>query len=200
MGLTGATLYHERHPITTAAGLTGVIPARYADARIVLLDQQAPVAASVVREYLESFWTHAPHGRAPAFVGITESYKTTAAAIVARRVWLGARLPVVWVSCGTELPLIEAHWFRDGSGADRKVRMWQQAPFLVLDDITLARAGSRQAELLGTVIAARFDARLPTCWTGNARADALDAELAARFGAAITRRLLEGSAGFRIVT
>lgn len=154
----------------------------------------------MVREYLDQFWLYASRGRAPAFVGVTESYKTTAAAVIARRVWVGARLPVVWVNCGTELTMMEAQWFRNGTTSDKTLRQWQHAPFLILDDITLARTGSRQADLLGAVLSSRFDAELPTCWTGNAKMQTLEADLASRFGAAVTRRLLEGSAGFRIVT
>lgn len=196
--LTGPTLHTASLPITHEEHLERVIPARYQAARISTLDDHAPVVAQCVRDYLGQFWQLARQGIAPAFVGVTEAYKTTAAAVVARRVHLGARLPVTWVNVGSELPVLEAQWFRDSSGADRLLKLWQAFPFMVLDDLTMV-TGGRKAELLGALIHARFDRQLPTCWTGNLNPKRVEADLANAFGAAVARRLLEGSSGYRIV-
>lgn len=187
--------YREKHQRWAAELLPPLgLPERFARASITELP---PSLNHAVRHYVTDFWNLAERGVAPAFMGKARQWKTYAAACVSRWVYHN-RVDVSWVECGPEFTRLDSLFFEDEGR--RRIDQLCTAPFLVLDDFTQVPAGTRTAQLLNTVAQARFSATLPTLWTGNRLLNNNDAIIALSkdYGACLTRRILDGSTGFRV--
>jgi DNA replication protein DnaC len=171
-----------------------VLPERFANAT----PTELPEALRYwVRLYLTHFWERADQGIAPAFLGKARQWKTYAAAVIARWVHYN-RVDTEWVECGPEFTRLDSLFFEEEGR--RQIDHLSTVPFLVLDDFTQVPAGTRAAQLMAAVAQARFSAALPTLWTGNRALPNNDAYLALvkDYGACLTRRILDGSQGYRV--
>lgn len=125
----------------------------------------AAIQAAVVR-YLDEFWDAAERGIAPVFLGRAGQYKTFGAAVIARWVQF-QRLPVKFVKCGQFFMDLDAGFY--GAAGLKPYKEAAEVPFLVLDDFTQVKTGTRGAELMANLLDHRFSAMLPTVLTGNVR-------------------------------
>lgn len=169
------------------------IPPRYL--QFQLTDLPTTVVRATAEDYLRKFWQVAPEGRGLLFLGRAETWKTTAAALVAQAVH-GAGVETVWVSCPRYL--VEFERSRFDHDLTLEVKKWEHVPFLVMDDFAVIERNSHGHMLLNSIISARFDYNLPTCWTGNLKlpeGGEWDA-IADRYGPLFARRLEATSTGF----
>lgn len=138
------------------------IPPRYLQHK--LADLPNTVVRKTAEDYLTRFWTVAPTGQGPLFLGRAETWKTTAAALVAQAV-AAAGVETTWVS----VPRYQVDFERSRFDSDltRTIKSWESVSFLVMDDFAVIGRNSYGHMLLNAIITARFDAQKPTCWTGN---------------------------------
>lgn len=157
------------------------------------------VLRAVVLDYLTRFWDTAPEGIAPLFLGRARTWKSYAAAVICGGA-VHAQVPTDFVSCPSELLNLDLDRFSAESRS--LVRRWEQIPFLVLDDFAVIREHSFPGQILTAIAAARFDARLPTVWTGNlgSQKGAEFSDIARLYSPMLARRLEDGSKGFGVVT
>ena len=169
------------------------VPRRFQDASLASVKPEALVR--IAKRYSDEFWTVAPKGIAPLFLGTAGQHKTVTAAAIANGIRTHYLLDVAWCSCATEFVQFDRETFSPST----KQRMdWlKSAPFLVMDDFTQVPPGSRMMHTLVEVGCTRYDAMLPTLWTGNVLITKTDrSALIAAVGAALSRRMLETSEGF----
>lgn len=152
----------------------------------------------MVRRYLREFWTHAPQGVAPCFVGKARSYKSYAAAVIGRWVANAADVETWWIDCGDDLMVLERQRYED---ATQEYIAWlKQVPFLIMDDFTNVREKTWAADLMVEIATARFNSLRPTLYTGNVLFTKDDLQrLAGLYGACLARRIFDGADGFRYV-
>lgn len=170
------------------------VPRRYQEAEYSEL--QTKSLATVVRSYGREFWSAAEQGVAPLFAGTAGVGKTYAAAVLAKAIH-GMRIPVAWCDCAQELVWIDREAFSPAVAA--RVQVLKTTPFVVMDDFTQFQDG-RQLNTLIEIGSARYNAKLPTLWTGNvaiARNDYTELEKAV--GVMLARRIAEMSVGFRVM-
>jgi DNA replication protein DnaC len=160
------------------------LPLRYRAADLGQLPN--PLLRQVAETYLTDFWARAPEGAAPAFFGQARVGKTMAAACIARTV--NRAVSVTWWS----MPM----WVADPWG-------WKaQMPFLVCDDIQAVQATGRRAfELFQGVVSDRWDAQLPTVFTGNLLLppDRELETLSQTFGPGVARRIYDASHDLMVI-
>lgn len=144
---------------------------------------------------VETFWDAANRGIAPAFVGRVGTWKTYAAWLVARFArW--QKLPTMFVECGPFFMELDAAFY--SPGGLKPYRRAAEVPFLVLDDFTQVKPGSRGVEIMSNLVVERFSALLPTVFTGNQRVETKEdlKSLAKDYRPDFVRRLRHGAAGF----
>lgn len=137
------------------------LPARY---QAVQWDALPPSPVRTTAEqYLRACPVALEHGQGACWFGRSRQYKTVAAALVSRALVDTFRVPVTWVNVPSALAACE----RDRYSASTQARLaqWQDCPVLVLDDAFAV--GTYGMTQLQAIAAARFDALLPTLWTGN---------------------------------
>lgn len=169
------------------------VPRRFQDVSLASVKPEALV--KIAKRYSTDFWDVAPKGIAPLFLGTAGQHKTVTAAAIATGIRQQYWLDVAWCSCATEFVQFDRETFSPTT----KQRMdWlKTAPFLVMDDFTQVPAGSRMMHTLVEVGCSRYDAMLPTLWTGNVLITKTDrSALITAVGAALARRMLETSEGF----
>lgn len=171
------------------------IPRRFADVTLGLVTPQALV--KVAQRYSDEFWNAAPKGIAPLFLGAAGQYKTVTAACIAKGIRQHYRINVAWCNCAAEFTQLDRDSF---SEATRTRLAWlKSAPFLVMDDFAAVPAGGRMMHTMIEVGTTRYDAMLPTLWTGNLVLEKGNhAPLVAAVGAALSRRMLETAKGFAV--
>lgn len=123
-----------------------------------------PIRATVER-YLRGFPDYLKTGQGPVLLGRAQQYKTYAAALLSRTLVETYRVPVLWVNTPSQVAACERD--RYSARTQQQVDAWQSCPVLVLDDFATQIPGSYGQQLLVAVMSARFDAMLPTVWTGN---------------------------------
>lgn len=172
------------------------LPRRYAEAKLDEIPYPALVKA--LKKYGDAFWTAAPKGIAPFFVGAAGTYKSYSAALLASSIREVYRIPVGWCNCAAELVQLDRRQFDKASEA--RIDFLKSVPFLVMDDFTQVKQGSRQLDIMIEIGTERFDQLLPTLWTGNISLSKDNTkELDDAVGACLSRRMLETSEGFRVV-
>lgn len=174
-----------------------VLPVRYATATLETLP---PHLREVCQSYLQHFTAAASLGVAPLFLGRARSWKTAAACVLAREVWRQYSLPVTFVSMPSAL--LEIDWDRFSAETRKRVAAWSTCPFLILDDFGVVKPQSVGHATLQSVLAARFDACLPTVLTGNVDVDPSKQleEMTTQYGVMLTRRLQDASAGYLVLS
>jgi hypothetical protein len=171
------------------------LPRRYHDATVDALP------ASAVRTVTEAFLAdplpHLEAGRAPVYLGRARQYKTFAAAAVAAALNQQYGLSALWVNVPSVLGEVQRNRFSDGTSMimDRIKRV----PLVIMDDFAAVKSGSFEAGVLVEICATRFDALLPTIWTGNVVPDKPHVELAAQYGPSLARRLADTGKGLTAV-
>lgn len=169
------------------------VPRRYEFAALQLVKPQALV--TIARRYSDQFWDVAPQGVAPLFLGAAGQYKTMTAAAIAHGIRAHYLIDVAWCDCASEFTKFDRESFDPAT----KARMdWlKTAPFLVMDDFTQVPSGGRMMHTLSEIGCTRYNALLPTLWTGNVLLTKTDRQpLINAVGAALARRILETSDGF----
>lgn len=165
-------------------------PARFADARPSEMPEGAVRAC--VERYLGGFWPAVGRGAAPVIIGPAGRWKTYGAWCIARWAkWM--LLPTAFVECGPFFTDLDARFFsKGGLGPYRRAA---DAAFLVLDDFSQVKPGSRGAELMANLVSERFSRYLPTLVTGNYpfSGEADLGRLANEYRADFARRLWHGS-------
>lgn len=160
------------------------VPKRYQSA--TWTDVPEGPLRSVAKRYGESFWGLASQGLAPVFLGPSGTGKTYTAAVLA----LGIRaqlLDVGWCACGVDFAGLDRQLF--GDATRKRVEWLRSAPVVVMDGFT--EVAGRGRTLITEIGLARFDAQLPTIWTG----DLGQKRLATFVGGALARRLKVTSQG-----
>lgn len=172
------------------------IPPRYADATLDGIP--VPALQECVRRYGAEYAVASAKGQAPFFCGSTQGYKTYAAAVLAKAVNEVLDVPVGWVNCAADFARMQREAFEVATRV--QITQLKRVPFLVLDDFTQAATNARQRDLLVEIGTDRFDALLPTLYTGNITLSARNqAPLADLVGACLARRILEASEGYRVL-
>lgn len=115
--------------------------------------------------YLRGFEAFFAKGQAPVFLGRAREYKTYALALLSLDLVGHYRIPVEWVNVPAQIAACERD--RYSAATQQRVEHWQTCPFLVLDDFATQVPGQYGANLLVALASARFDAMLPTAWSGN---------------------------------
>lgn len=153
----------------------------------------------VIADYLLAFWTAAPAGKGPLLLGRTGTWKTTALALLARTVHRQVGIEVAWVSVPRYVLRLDLDRF--DADLHRTIQHWGTVPFLVMDDWTEIQPNSQAHRVLVATMTARYDARLPTAWSGNLilTPGRETQELGDRYGHLFARRLVETSEGFRMM-
>ena len=174
------------------------LPPRFAEATFAQLPQI--VVRDVVKDYLTQFWSVAPKGIAPVFLGPARSWKTFGAVVIARTVHANAGLGVEFVNCPRQLMKLDLHRYTELTR--RTIRRWESVPFLVLDDFGVIEKGSFKADVLTALAANRFDMCRPTLWTANI--DLVEGQefdtIAMLYSPLLSRRLQDCSTGFVALT
>lgn len=172
------------------------IPTAYQDVTVQGIQKER--VRQNVQNYLQNFWSLAEQGKAPAFFGIAETYKTFGACCIARMVRERALLDVAFVQCAVLLPELERVWFET---AQRRLERIGLAPFAVLDDISTVRPNSRSSDMIIGLIERRYSEGLPTVFTGNYEIRRTDwNEITNHFGAGTQRRIEEMTKGLVVVS
>lgn len=174
------------------------LPARFAVIPLKAMgeDLHKGPRRDLAKRYLETFSKNATLlYEAPLFIGRADKGKSYAAALIARivhrRVYRAA-----WINCAMDLQ------YTDGF-VSKYLPLLSRYPFVVLDDFGLVQPGSFESKQLVAIMSARYDARLPTLWTGNfdGTAEETWTQIGSMFGMAgpnMVHRLREGSEGFRL--
>jgi DNA replication protein DnaC len=172
------------------------LPERYRTAQLRQIGQADIAAVTIL--YCEQFREAAAHGLAPVFLGRVRTWKTYAAAAIARYVWHHERVAVDFVACPAEFTRFERRRFDPAT--DQELARLAATPFVVLDDFPLVAPNSYAAQLLVELVTRRFDATLPTLFTGNILMAPDDtSEVDARYGPQFGRRLYEMGRGYVVV-
>lgn len=172
------------------------VPARFQDAHPEGIPDD--FLRGIVRRYLREFWTVAPHGIAPVFVGKARAYKSYAAAVIGRWVANAADVETWWIDCGNDLHQMERDRYGDEVG--KQIAWLKRVPFLVMDDFTNVREKTWAADLLVEITTARWNDMRPTLFTGNVLLGKEDlTRLASLYGTCLARRVYDGADGFRYV-
>ena len=174
------------------------IPERHGQHRLADIPNKG--LGKLVLEYVDRFWELAPQGRAPVFLGVARSWKSTAASILAR--WVGRQgLSTDFVDCGRVIPRMERERYEEWVSV--AIRQWCNAPFLVMDDFTAVSEKGFMVNVLHEVVASRFNDMLPTVWTGNVACDGESDDvweaLTTTYGVVFTRRLEDTGEGFTMI-
>lgn len=150
------------------------------------------------KRYLENFTEARAAGIAPMYLGKARTWKTSAACVIALAVADRGGLDTQFVS----VPEWMADFTLDRFGrANEDLYRWRTVSFLVLDDFAQIPPDGDAAAVLVGVVAARFNAKLPTIWTGNlAVASGQELKALHRYGPLFSRRVLERSEGYRVST
>jgi len=172
------------------------IPARYQGASITMIEDTNLQALAT--EYLRKFEVLGSEGIGPVLLGRSRTYKTVAAAALAKGIWKAFSVGVVFVGCIDQLPQMEL--LRYDPGTAKRIKQWCATPVLVLDDFMIARPGTWAADILLAVLSARFNALRPTIITGNIILEKGRewAALAEIHNPALAHRLEEGGRGFTL--
>lgn len=172
------------------------LPPRFARAQLSGIPE-GPLA-ECVRQYGAHFAEARGRGVAPLFAGVTQGFKTYAAAVLAKAVAERGGCKVEWVNCPEAFAVLERRRFE--ASTDATLQRWKRVDFLVLDDFTQAARVPHQLNLLVELGTHRFDHLRPTLYTGNIALAARNTEaLGALVGPCLARRILEGSEGFRVI-
>lgn len=152
----------------------------------------------LAEEYGARFLELGSRGIAPAICGRGGQWKTYAAAALTRLVWQQARVDTEFVQCASELPAMERA--RYNASTSTRITELCEVPWLVLDDFAVVRDGSWMLDMLVEIAERRYAGLRPTMYTGNIAFTAEEpGDLARRFGACFARRVLVGSAGWRLM-
>lgn len=182
------------HSTTEVAGL----PSRFAHIPFdeMLESLHKGPRRDLVTRYLAALSESELPYEAPLLLGRADKGKSYAAALIARIVHQRT-LRAAWINCAVDLQYTNEF-------VTRYLPRLARCPFVVLDDFGLVQPGSFEAKQLVAIMSARYDARLPTSWTGNFDGSVEDVwmQIGALFGAAgpnVVHRLREGSEGFRLL-
>lgn len=173
------------------------IPERFMSATPAGITHEGVHAA--VERYVANFWEEADRGIAPVFVGRAGQYKTYGACVIARYVQY-QRIPTTFVQCGPFFTALDAAFYSK-NGMQPYTEAVNVA-FLVLDDFTQVKSGTRPAELLGNLLGERFAAGLPTVVTGNIRGRDRNHGLGLigeQYRPDFARRLLHGAGSYYVM-
>lgn len=174
-----------------------VLPPRYATPEYAKLPTEKLKELSL--RYMTTFWQHAPEGRAPLIVGVAQTGKTFTAALLAKGIYYKHRLNVSWVNTPEEFLRFERMLF-DERTAQRLTQL-KFAPVLVLDDLAQLVPYPKAMGMALEVITHRFDHMAPTIVTANLDVGKSPAKVFDQhFGVSMSRRLMEASEGFRLLT
>jgi hypothetical protein len=173
------------------------IPPRYDHA--TLADVPYPSLVTTAREYGKRFWDVAPLGQAPLLLGVAQTWKTHAAAVLASKIRELYQLNVGWCNCASELPRLDRDAFLETTRT--RIQYMKTVPFLVMDDFSQVKQGAgRQLDIMVEIGTDRFDNLRPTLWTGNLTITKEDrSALVNAVGTCLARRMLEASEGFRVM-
>jgi DNA replication protein DnaC len=172
-----------------------VLPYRFVDATMSKVENIT--CRKVGERYLEDFWTAAPQGIAPVFIGRTQAWKSYTAAVIVRAVVEIALVPAAFVDCMAQLTTLDR--FREED--QRRIRKWTQVAFLVFDEFTSQKPDSYGADVMRAVAAARFGEMRPTLWTGNLSCEPCEvfAKIGGMYGSTLARRIQDGGKGYSAV-
>lgn len=153
---------------------------------------------TTVDEYLRDFPEHYAVGKAPVLLGRARQYKTYALSLTARAIVETYHVPVVWVNVPSDIAGCERDRYSDRT-LDR-IKRWHDAPFLILDDFAAQEPGKYGGQLLISIAAHRFDAMLPTAWSGNVTVgtDKSPLQSLMPWGPTFVRRLHETGKGMTV--
>ncbi len=171
------------------------LPRRFAEAVLEEIPDEELLKLS--SDYLFRFWELAANGIAPCFLGRARTWKTYAAAAIARVVNEKGKVDTEFVALPSAMLWMEQHRF--SKEAADKVERWLTVPFLVMDDFAAVSDGYAR-KVLEAVASTRHSETLPTLWTGNIRLGEGNHKYSAlvdKFGPLFSRRLLDSSKGFR---
>ena len=173
------------------------VPARYAKA--IGSDVGNEHVVALITRYWRGFEAFAEAGLGPVLLGTAREYKTVAAAALARAIWHDWQVGVEWAPCATMLTVLERDRYTDATRACLK--WWRTVPVLVMDDFAVARPESYGADIIREVCSARFDALLPTIWTGNLALNPGQefAKIAQLYGPLFARRLQDAGSGLTVL-
>jgi hypothetical protein len=177
------------------------IPQEFADVKLAGLPKST--LAEVTRKYLRAAiasddqpWRH---GIAPCFLGPTREWKTYAAVVIAHAMADGVGLDTQFVSVPDVWADLETSRFTD-TMRNSLIR-WKTVRFLVLDDFAILPNSGFSFTVLLSVMSARFNARLPTLWTGNLLLPpGREWEaVATKYSALFARRLQDRATGYTVL-
>jgi hypothetical protein len=172
------------------------VPVLFADAHLNTI--ATPIVRRTAMNYLTGFWELADDGKAPAFLGRAGTYKSLAAAVIARFVRDTALLDTAFVQCGPEFLELERRRFEVST--HQRIVWLTLCPFVVFDDFTKLKPGSFGLDSLDAIVEKRYGYGFPTLYTGNVVVQKDDwSEVTNHFGAGFARRLQEGAAGLTAV-
>jgi len=168
--------------------------------RYLVEDTALPVQVrEVCGAYHHDFVQAATAGLGVLFLGRARTWKTAGAVSLAFALWKTYNIPTRFVSMPSALLDLELDRF--GPGTKATIAKWRTCPLLLLDDFGAAQPGSFGHTVLQAILAARFDAQLPTLLTANISAtkDTVTPDLAKLYGPLLARRLLDASAGYTVL-
>jgi DNA replication protein DnaC len=171
------------------------VPPRYADVTVATIGDPELLAAAT--EYLQHFEAAASQGLGPVFIGAAREYKTVAAVAVLKALWQH-QVPVDYLPGGG---LLRFEVDRYSEATRKRLKAWESVPVLLVDDFAAPRQNSFGADVVLDVCSARFDAGLPTIWTGNLklpRGGEFE-RVEELFGPLFSRRLQDAGAGFTVL-
>jgi len=172
------------------------IPERFREAKLSKIENEA--VRTVVVKYLTHFEAYATKGVAPSFLGKGGTYKSFGAGLIADRLYRQALLPLEYVACASQMAELERA--RYDAATSKFLRRLRTTPFLIMDDFTQIKLGTWTTDMLLEIADARYNALLPTMWTGNLFISKEDqSSLINGYGVSFARRLMEGSKGLIVV-
>jgi DNA replication protein DnaC len=154
---------------------------------------------SVGVKYLAEFPGNIAAGLAPVFLGRAGTWKTSVALLVAQELERQVSMDYEFVSVPEVRPKFEFNTYSDQ--VTHFLCRWATVPLLILDDFAVAEPGSRTTLALEATMATRYNALLPTIWTGNLalpKHNPFDG-IADRYGALFSRRLQERATGYTVL-
>lgn len=172
-----------------------VLPQRYRDVSIKTMNPGELKTFSI--KYIQGFMENAPKGIGALVVGRSGTGKTHASAAIAKAV--NGVIDVQFVQSALFIAQLERNRF--GANVEKTIRDICSAGFTVIDDFDLFDPTSYSANVLMEIAESRYSNLLPTLWTGNFEIKSLKqfaTQIATRYKVGFSRRLIEGTEGFRL--
>ncbi len=173
-----------------------VIPRRYKNAALEDLGQS-------FKALIDSFLIHSgdklSEGIAPSFFGLSGQGKTYAAAALANH-FRATKIDTFWCSAPEDFDKLKNYMFfnRFSDWYILSGRL-QKTSLLVIDDIAQVSQHKQLRELFNILVSKRYNAGLPTIFTGNLSKPTLDnfvEEISSCFSMAMCRRIEAMSRGY----